>query len=468
MICLTLFLSIGAEAQKSNQGDTLLITDVHIDRENDQFYISMNIDPSELKIKQNREAVFTPKLIGEGHELDLTTFSFAGRNRWFSHLRNDKGTESLKHIHQIKDKEKIHYQASVAFEPWMSDASLMILDSRCGCLNKVKSEKTDTLTTWSDRKFIPQYINIVPQIEVKSREVKGSAYIDFPVNLIDIHEDYRNNRQEFEKIYATIDSLAADPDARIIKVTFKGYASPEGTYQNNTRLAKGRTETLMEHVKDLYNFPADVVEYDYEPEDWEGLRNYVQKSHLTYKKEILQLIDSNEEPDRKENLIKTRYRQDYDFLLAHVYPGLRHSDYTVKYTIRAYTDIEEAKRVMKVRPGNLSLHEFYLVAKSYEEGSEEYNETFTTMVHVYPQDEIAKLNAANVAMKRGDIVSARKYLEMQSNRAELIYAKANLMALEGDYENALELFINALDKGIHESEQAIEQIQELLKVDIHF
>lgn len=63
---------------------------------------------------------------------------------------------------------------------------------------------------------------------VKMREMKGSAYIDFPVNRTEIHENYRSNYTELQKIRNTIDVVRNDADTRITSVFIKGYASPEG------------------------------------------------------------------------------------------------------------------------------------------------------------------------------------------------------------------------------------------------
>ena len=100
------------------------------------------------------------------------------------------------------------------------------------------------------------------------------------------------------------------------------------------------------------------------------------------------------DPDRKEWLIKSSYRDEYDFLLKNCYPALRHSDYYIGYNIRTYTDVEEIKRVFVENPQKLSLNEFYLLAQAYEPGSDELNYVFETAVKIYPDDEVANLNAA--------------------------------------------------------------------------
>lgn len=61
----------------------------------------------------------------------------------------------------------------------------------------------------------------------------------------------------------------------INNITIKGYASPEGSYANNSRLAEARTRSLVDYLKKEYPLDSSLFQLDYEPEDWEGLRAYV-------------------------------------------------------------------------------------------------------------------------------------------------------------------------------------------------
>ena len=74
------------------------------------------------------------------------------------------------------------------------------------------------------------------------------------MNRTEIHENYRRNPTELQKILNTIDAVKNDVDTRIISVSIKGYASPESPYSNNERLAMGRTKTLKEYVRKQYDF----------------------------------------------------------------------------------------------------------------------------------------------------------------------------------------------------------------------
>lgn len=68
--------------------------------------------------------------------------------------------------------------------------------------------------------------------------LQGKAYLDFPVNRTELHPDYHNNPSELHKIMQTIDTVRNNANVEITSISIHGYASPEGSYQNNERLAQ--------------------------------------------------------------------------------------------------------------------------------------------------------------------------------------------------------------------------------------
>lgn len=461
--CLLLcFMSVSAQVSDDRAVE---VSNLHVERHEETLFISMEIEASALQFRTEHEVVLTPMLVSETESATLPAVHIVGHNRYFRYLRNDKG-EDLRNIYRTGEKKTIPYRVDVPFAEWMEKAELMMEDSRCGCQNKVLTENKELLSDldFAPKVFTPLFVYLSPAISLKNREVKGSAYVDFPVGQARIDKNYRDNEMELQKIFATIDSIKEDPDVRIVSVSIKGFASPDGPYELNKRLAMERTKVLAQYIQALYTFPSGTVHSGYEAEDWEGLKEYVENSSLPHKTEILDLIsDEKLTPDGKDWRIKTSYPKDYRYLLLNCYPALRHSDYAVEYLIRAYTDVEEAKRVMRERPGNLSLYEYYMVAGSYAEGSEEYNDVFDTMVRLYPDDETANLNAANVAMVRGDMISAHKFLAKAGKSGKAKYARGVFAALGKDYATARQYFIEAEKAGVEEAAEAMKQLDELEK-----
>ena len=262
------------------------------------------------------------------------------------------------------------------------------------------------------------------------------------------------------KIESTIDSVRNDSDITITQVWLKGFASPESPYRHNTDLAIGRTAAVKKHIEQLYNFADSTIVTDYEPEDWGGLRDYVEKSVLAHRTEIIALIDSDMEPDAKEAKIKRSYPNEYRTLLRNCYPALRHTDYRIDYVIRKFNDVEEIARIMAERPQKLSLNEFYLVARKYEPGTEEFTDVFQTAVRMYPNDETANLNAANAAIRRDDFAAARRYLDKAGDSAEAVYARGALAIREKDYDAAREYLAKAKEMGLEMAGRTLDELDE--------
>ena len=463
-LLLSLYI-IGVNAQRILNGQ-IEIKDLNIARNEGNLFLSMRMDVTALDMKSDEEIILTPALkSSEETFVNLPAVRINGRNRYYHHLRNDKLADEP-YFYRTGKVDEIHYQAMTPYAEWMDNASVVMGEDLCGCCSELLMNNDDLLTQldMAPKVFEPLFVYVQPEVEtVKTRNVKGSAFIDFPVNQTVIYPEYRNNPSELKKIQQTIDVVKNDPDTRITAISIKGYASPEGSYANNTRLAKGRTEALKKYVQELYHFDPSIFTTAYEPEDWEGLERYVEASDLADKEGILDLIAGDEEPDRKDASIKRRYPDTYAFLLKNCYPALRHSDYTVEYIVRSYTDVEEAKRIMKTAPGKLSLQEFYTIANTYESGTPAYNEVFETAVRMYPDDETANLNAANVAMNKRDLTAARNYLEKAGTGKEAEYARGVLAALEGNYAEAQTHLQQAKAMGVSEADNCLKQIEDITK-----
>ena len=462
-ILTALFCLAEADAQAIFNGD-VTIKDFSFKRNGDYMYLDMNIDLSSLDVHNNRATLLSPFIVNGDQAVDLHSIGIYGRRRYFTYVRNDWSTLGKEGDMIIKEKEcpdVIKYKASIPYEEWLNGAMVVIGNRTYGCCNKILDERFAELGSYHHYIYKPQFVFVRPTAEaVKTRSLAGSAFVDFVVSQTVIRPEYRNNQVELAKIIGTIDSVRKDKDITITAVSIKGFASPESPYSNNTRLAKGRTEALKKYVSNLYKFPAGFISTSYEPENWEGLRKFVEASNLEHRDEIIALIDGPREPDNKEWKLKSTYPEEYRYLLATCYPALRRSDYRIEYVVRSFSDPIEIRRLVKERPQKLSLEEFYVAAQGLDTDSEEFAEIFDVAVRMYPEDETANLNAANSAMAQGNLKGAEKFLEKAGKSDQAIYARGVLAALGGDYDAAEDYF--AMVKGrIDEAADALVQIEKV-------
>ena len=119
--------------------------------------------------------------------------------------------------------------------------------------------------------------------------------------------------------------------------------------------------------------------------------------------------------------------------------------------MHVYTDVEEIRRVLKEKPGKLSLNELYLVAQSCEPGSDEFESLFETAVRMFPEDGTAIPEEPPT------------YLSRSGDSPQAVYARGVYEMLTQHYDAAEELFARAEAAGIAEAAEGLEAIAKIRK-----
>jgi outer membrane protein OmpA-like peptidoglycan-associated protein len=309
-------------------------------------------------------------------------------------------------------------------------------------------------------------IFVTPEVEaVKARSESGRAYLEFEVSRSEILPYFHNNAAELQMIYNTIESVRENPDALITQIRITGNASPEGSAASNETLSARRAEALRNHIGAKYGLSGDLIAAYGAGEDWAGLEELVtQADYMAERYRLLDIIRGGGNADARERALRAvaggaPYRQ----MLNTMYPKLRRSDYTISYTVVPFT-IEQGKEVIKTRPGTLSLNEMFMIAGTYEAGSPAFNAVFETAAQVFPDSDVANLNAAAAALNRGDNTSAEVYLTKVKNYTPEFWNNLGVLYFrKGDTKQASESFQRA---GTVASENVGELIKHLQTVPV--
>lgn len=470
-ILFAFVLISGNVVAQHNEGGKILVNNqsILID-DNKQVVVTMDITlPGNMDIPTNNVLTITPILKDStgSHVESLPTVWVYGRNRYVIHDRtNDIPEDAYTVFKRTNDTDQtFDYTTKINYDKWMHGAHLELFSEIKGCADCKEEENTMYVTSaYLERYTVkPLVVFVEPQVEeIKNRTEQGRAYLDFPVNKITIYPEYRRNPDELREIKRTIDVVREDENVKITGIHIDGYASPEGGYRNNARLAQGRAEALKKYVMGEYEFAEDIFKVTSTPEDWAGLKKYVEENNIENKDGILALINevNDNNQDAQEAKIKRQFPDTYAKLYKDVYPGLRHSDYLVFYTVRAF-DIEEAKRIIKERPQQLSLQEMYLVAQTYPHGSTEFKEVFDVAVRMFPSDPTANINAAAIELEQGNLNGAVRFLQKSSqDDGATLNNYGVLKLLQGDLDAAESYFKRAQEEGI---EEAAANLQEVAK-----
>lgn len=462
IIALILSLSIQAQTVVTKEQGSVRTTSSSLYKMGKELVVSISIDITR-DFSPNESMVLVPVITDSPeHQLELPPIYINSRKQHIIFQRETSKKEKEAQALQRKNgvRQTMHYLQSVPFEKWMNRAALSLIERSCGCGIPGTEDFTCIARLHPQPMPAPQLAFLTPQIEKsKIRKEKGSAFIDFPINVAVINDKYSNNAAELNKIIETINTIKKDSNVSITHISIHGYASPDGPLRTNERLSRERTQALKEYVSRLYTFEGKDIHTSYTPEDWEGFEALLGDTVFQQKEAIMRIVTSDRHPDHKEKMIKSQFPAFYRFASRHWFTLLRHSDYTIEYHVRPFT-VEESQKVFDTNPKNLSLEEMFRLALTHSPGSEMYNRIFMTAVQLFPDNPTANLNAACIALMQKDTKTATAFLRKAPAVPEKTLAEGVAYFLQGDYEKAETLFRQAKDAGLPQADENLKQIGE--------
>ena len=440
--------------------DKIKVSNVQVAQQNNALSVSMDLNLDSLYLPSNLQLVYTPVFKTRQGDIKMPEIVINGRRQQIMFERGvgkkqlNLSPEALVVRRTNKKVQTVNYSASIPLSGQVKNYDLNMHEDLCGCGNM---EEGNDFNLRHRRQ--PQAVFVRPAVEaVKVRHLDKRAYIDFPVNKIELHADYRRNPAQLDSIVRTINALKDDKNLEVSAINIHGYASPESPYSHNDYLAKNRAKTLTDYVRRMVALPTLLFTVSSTAEDWDGLRNYLKDSNLEHKSEILAIAnDEKMDPDAREQKIKKLYPSEYRFMLDTWYPALRHSDYHITYKVKPF-DVAEAKEIIKTKPQQLSQEEMFLVAQTYEPGSKEFNDVMEIAVRMFPENETANLNAANTRLNAGDADGAKFYLDKAGNSPEALNARGVYESLKGNDQQARHYFALAAKAGVKAAQENLENL----------
>ena len=316
-------------------------SNIELKRQGDWMSVKMDIGMEGAKPRSNETVVLVPELRHGREAQDLMAVGVYSRNQWYYYERTGvkAGGEGELSLRKADVPAVLKYETMIPYRSWMDGATLFLRREVKGCCGGEKdASEARELAFFKDETGVLTRIDtvyidrtVVVEKESRTQSINGRAFVDFPLNDMRIDPNYHANSRELGYLKASIDSVLHNSAWAVKKIWIKGFASPEGPYENNARLAEGRTKAIRDYVASLYQIDESLFEVEFEAENWEGLRSFVEASPLPHRAEILEIIDGDREADDKEWMIKSRYPADWKVLLNQCLPYLRRTDYRIDY-----------------------------------------------------------------------------------------------------------------------------------------
>ena len=274
------------------------------------------------------------------------------------------------------------------------------------------------------------------------------ANVKFLINQANLRSNELKNNSVKEFV-AMLKRINADREGLAIKnVEVKAYASPDGGYAFNDKLANKRQNVSEGYVKQQLKgnkMQADIDAH-YTAQDWEGFMKLVQASNIQDKDVILRVLSMYKDPQEREQQIRNM-SEGFRELADGILPELRRSRLIINYQVIGRSD-EQIKQQYAADPTKLSLEELlYLAALEDQVSTKEaiYKKT----IQLHKNDFRAYNNLAALALNKGDEATAERYLSQalrcNSKAPEAFANKAYIDLTHGRVAQAEQNLANATE-----------------------
>ncbi len=276
---------------------------------------------------------------------------------------------------------------------------------------------------------------------------KQEANVRFLINQANLRKsELKNNSvQEFVRMLRAIN---ADRERLAIKnVEVAAYASPEGGFSFNDKLANKRQDVSESYVKGQLKSTKVETDIDahYTAQDWEGFQQLVQASNIQDKDVILRVLSMYKDPQEREQQIRNM-SEGFRELADQILPELRRARLIINYETIGRSD-EQIQAQYAADPAKLDIEEL-LYAASLENDAAKKEAIYKKTAELYDKDYRAYNNLAALAFEKGDDATAESYLERAlrvdakaqepyANKALISLQKGKLEEAEGHLSNAV-------------------------------
>ena len=124
-----------------------------------------------------------------------------------------------------------------------------------------------------------------------SQETRTEISVYFRVNSTVIDFAYSDNIDRIQEIIDFLRAIRQDSTVNIVEVSFCGAASPEGSAQQNRRLARSRLEALEKIIRREVDIPDSLITRNDNDIPWDYLKSQIEGSGLVSKDKVIAILE---------------------------------------------------------------------------------------------------------------------------------------------------------------------------------
>ena len=228
---------------------------------------------------------------------------------------------------------------------------------------------------------------------------------------------------------------------QVTRLTLLGFGAPTGNYRKNEQQSAARAQLLKEYL--ISQGLAGTVTVTWTAEDWQTIQQLTQADRtIPLRSAALDLMQNvGVASGREDQLRMIGGGETYHRLQQTVFPQVQRIEWEATVLHRPSSDGD----------ATVNLLSLYQTASAYTRGSEEYNDIIDLAARLYPDNAVAAINAAGVALTRGDLDRAERYLSQWQTDTRAYQNLGVLHLLRGDTARAEVYLKMAEAQGVSEA-----------------
>ena len=217
-----------------------------------------------------------------------------------------------------------------------------------------------------NEKYAADIMFLINQANIRAGELKTDA-------MLELQKEIRE---------------ASAADNRVIEeINISSYASPDGGYDLNRRLAENREQNTDAYVRGQLK-KDKITEFgeltsQFTAEDWAGFQELVSKSNIQDKELILSVLSMYKDPEEREREIRNLSNV-FEQLADNILPQLRYSRITASVNVIGKSD-EEIVALFNSNPAALNVDEL-LYAATLTDDNGRRMAIYTKATELFPED----------------------------------------------------------------------------------
>lgn len=286
---------------------------------------------------------------------------------------------------------------------------------------------------------------IMPDAFQQTIQQAQQADIMFLINQADLRKT-ETQKETIVNLLNTIKDVQSAENQTINRIDISGYASPDGSYDFNQKLAERRegiTVNFLNSQLKKFNATANI-DSKFTAEDWDGFQKLMEQSNIQDKDLILRVLSMYQDPEQRESEIR-KISTAFQTIAQDILPQLRRSRMNIIVDVTGKSD-DEIMQTASTNPSALNVEEL-LYAASLSDGPNVKETIYKSVTDLFPNDVRGWNNfgAAQFALGKTDEAqkSLSKAASINSNLPDVNYNLGLLSLAQGDNSNAVQYLSKA-------------------------